>query len=126
MKKTLTILCTLALAISCFALIGCGGNDSAEVPADSPYIGTWQAASAEFSGETADIKEVLDSDFIIELNGDGSAHMSYDGEEATGTWSETKNGVKVVGGDYDMELKDDGGKLTIEMFGFHMYFEKQA
>lgn len=129
MKKTLAILCAVALAISCFAIIGCGGgsNESPEpIPADSQYIGTWKATGAEYKGEAQDIKEVLSEDFTLVLNADGTAVMTYD-EESACNWAETDKGVKLSGGDSkDLELEYVDGKLVTGIFGVNLLLEKQA
>ena len=45
-----------------------------------------------------------------------------DGEEESGKWEETDNGVSL---DSEMELIADGEKLTYEEEGVIIYFEKK-
>ncbi|MBR3438914.1 MAG: hypothetical protein IKH13_05360 [Clostridia bacterium] len=71
MKKLLAVVLCVVLAGSCLVcLTSCGKQDLSQ----SPYLGTWKATKATFKGEEQDINEVLKSgDFIITLNGDGTA-----------------------------------------------------
>ena len=121
----------LALAISCFALVACGGgssdNSNATTPsADSQYIGTWEASSAEFQGEAQDVKEALDGKTItLELNGDGTASVLSDEDTTKANWYETSEGVKIKGDDIDMELKSTDGKLSFNLLGVTIFFEKK-
>lgn len=127
MKKVLMILCAMVLSLSCFALAGCGSGGSGDAPpADSQYIGTWKAVSAEFKGEEADIDEVLNGqDFIITLNDDGTATVSSSDTNGDGTWSETDKGFKVTGDDIDMEFEVTDGVGTFSILGVNLRFEKQ-
>ena len=130
MKKTLAILFILVMTMSLVALTGCGGGEEGEAPsADSPYIGSYKAVSAEFQGEKADLDDVMDgAEIILELHEDGSAVLSSTDDSGTseGTWTVLENGVKVKGDDIDMEFTatEDGG-LQAEMFGFVLTFAKQ-
>ena len=122
MKKTLSILCALLILALCVSLAGCGNKG--DIPADSPYIGTWKAVRATFKDEVMDVNEVLEKDFIIILNQDGSASVDYD-ESGTGTWSLTDSGAKIKGDDLNIKLKMEDGTLTTSVLGMTFYFEKQ-
>ena len=132
MKKLFMILCVMVMSLAFVSLTGCGGSDSGdagEAPAaDSPYIGSWIATSAEFNDEEVDLAEALEEgDYIIVLNEDGTASSSYGDENTTGNWTVTDNGVKLRGDDMKMDLVDEGdGTVSTEIFGFKMYFEKTA
>ena len=66
--------------------------------------------------------EELFGDFSFTLEADGTAKASMDGEEESGKWEETDNGVSL---DSEMELIADGEKLTYEEEGVIIYFEKK-
>jgi len=124
MKKTVSILCVTIILISCVLLAGCGSKGG-DIPADSPYIGTWKAVRTEFKDETADPAEMLGGDFILELNADGTAKLITAGEEQTAPWSITSTGVKVKGDDVNMTFKSEGSTLTTSIIGVTIILEKQ-
>lgn len=121
----------MVVSIALVSLTGCGGSsDSGEAtppPADSQYIGSWIATGAEFKDEKMEISEVLEEgDYILIFNEDGTGTSSYAGEDATGTWSETNDGLHLEGEDLHMDFTNEGeGKLSTELFGFKIFFEKQ-
>ena len=122
MKKTFSVISIMLVAIFCIIVTGC--DNSSEIPADSKYIGTWEAVKAEFKGEEQDINEVLDGDkFIITLKNDGTVEVESD-ENNTGTWVIIKNGVKLKG-DTKLKLKENGDYLTTKILGMTLYFEKK-
>ena len=106
----------------CVSLAGCGSKG--DIPADSPFIGTWKAVRATFKDEVMDVSEVLDKDFIIILNQDGSASVDYE-ESGVGTWSLTDSGAKIKGDDLNIKLKMEDGTLTTSVLGMTFYFDKQ-
>ena len=126
----------MIIAASCFVLTGCGGSDggdSAAVEEESAtpvseYVGTWKATKGIFKDEEVDVIEVLEDDFIIVCNEDGTATISSeDGEEAA-KWFDTDEGLRVQGVDTetDMKFKDtEDGNLDISIFGVHLILEKQ-
>ena len=47
-------------------------------------------------------------------------------EDATGNWKETDTGFTLDGEDLHMDFVSEGeGKISTEIFGFKIYFEKQ-
>ena len=135
MKKAFIVLCVMLMTVSCI-FCGCskknddGGNttttqSTAASVAESQYVGTWKAVRAELLGKEADLREALEEDLVMVLNADGTASLISGEEESTGNWSETSDGVKLTGTDMNTSLKNVNGQLTIEMFGFNIYFDKQ-
>ena len=135
MKKAFVVLCVMLMTVSC-VFCGCGkkkdeggsttaAQSTAASVAESQYAGTWKAVRAELMGKEADIKEALGDDLILTLNADGTCSLISAEEESTGKWSETSDGVKLTGDDMNMTLKSENGQLAIDLFGFHIYFEKQ-
>ena len=125
MKKFISILCVMAFAVSLLALAGCGG--SKEIPADSPYIGTWKAVRAELLGEATDMAEVLeDGDWIITLKADGTVEQQSGSEAGTGVWTITKNGIKVKLDDAKSAMKFtyENNELSTKLVAT-FFFEKQ-
>ena len=135
MKKAFVVLCVMLMTVSC-VFCGCGkkkdegGSNTATQStvasvAESQYVGTWKAVKAELMGKEADLKEALGDDLTLTLNADGTCSLISADDESTGKWSETSDGVKLDGKDLNTTLKSENGQLAIDLFGFHIYFEKQ-
>ena len=125
MKKFISILCVMALAVSLLAMAGCG---SKEIPADSPYIGTWKAVRAELMGEETDVQEALEGgEWIITLKADGTVEQTSQDESSTGVWQITKKGIKVKFEDSkgSMKFNYENGQLTTKLVAT-FYFDKQS
>lgn len=126
MKRIISILLTVVLALSCLALASCSKKDAGTAPtADSPYIGTWKATRGELKGESTPIEEILDSDtFVIELKEDGTAIIDSS-EQETCTWTETKDGINVKAGDGELKFIATDGNLAMKVLNARIIFEKQ-
>ena len=125
MKKIISILCVMALAASLLALAGCGG--SKEIPADSVYIGKWEAVRAEMMGQETTLEEALEGGkWIFTLNADGTAVEESDEETVNGVWSITKNGIKVKldGASKAIKFTAQGDELVTKLVA-NIYFAKQ-
>ena len=124
MKKFISILCVMAFAVSLLALAGCGG--SKEIPADSPYIGTWKAVRAELMGGATEMDEVLEGEWIITLNADGTAEEQSTDESGIGVWSITKDGIKVKldGAKSALKFTYENNELSTKMVAT-FFFQKQ-
>lgn len=118
MKKLLAVVLCVVLAGSCLVCFSsCGKQDLSQ----SPYLGTWKATKATFKGEEQDINEVLKSgDFIITLNGDGTAYIDDADGPSTAQWKETGKGVKVKGDDINTKLEWLGDSFDMSIFGVHL------
>ena len=121
MKKKLAILLSLTMVLA-FALAACGG--SSEDLSDSKFVGTWQANTGTFAGESAE----LGSPFILTLNGDGTGTLSAtdeDGNEEVSnlTWSLTDEGFQTKG-EAKMKFKDEGDTIVSEIIGLELRFAK--
>ena len=123
MRKTIAVLCSLVLAVTCVLLVGCGGGN-ADV-SESKYIGTWKATSLTVASESMDMDEILGGEWTIELRGDGTAVVITPDETLEATWSETSNGVKVKGDDINLSLKETDENLVGEVIGVGIIFERQ-
>ncbi|MBQ6466605.1 MAG: hypothetical protein IJJ61_01565 [Clostridia bacterium] len=123
MKKALAIILCLVLAGSCLVcLSACGKQDLT----NSQYLGTWKATSAKFKGEDVDIKEALkDDEFIVTLNGDGTAIVSDPDGDKTANWKETSKGAKVKGDDINVVMSWLGDSFEVSILGFHLILTKQ-
>jgi len=122
MKKLLGVAFALMVALSVFALAGCGGGKDLS---KSKYTGTWDATTAEYGGMTLEVSSFLD-EFTLELKADGSATAKVNGESGDGTWDETGSGIKLSDPkNGDMEFTDVDGKLTVAQDGITIYFEKK-
>ena len=125
MKKTLLLFVLLLLA--CVVLSGCSNGGTAEIPEDSPYIGTWEAVSADFKGEEMPLEEAVGDAFIITLNADATARIISDGEDQPGTWKITGDGISVRVGNArsDSKYTAKGDKLILTLFGVNICFAKK-
>ena len=126
MKKIISFLCVAALAVSLFALAGCGG--SKEIPADSVYIGKWEAVRAEMLGQSTTLEEALEGGkWIFTLNADGTAVEESAEETVNGVWSITKDGIKVKldGASKAIKFTAQGDELVTKLVA-SIYFAKQS
>ena len=129
MKKALSILFVMVLTLSLVALAGCGGSSKpGEIPADSPYIGTWEAVRAEMLGEATDMAEALEGDkWIITLKADGTVEETNGEEIETGVWSITDSGIsmKIDGSKKAVKFTMQGDELTTKLVAT-IFFAKQS
>lgn len=121
-RKLMIIACCVVIASLGVVLAGCGGSD--EKYADSPYVGTWAANVAEYSGIEVDVEEIIGA-FEITLNADGSATMLEEGDTLDSEWEPTENGVKMKDATSEVEFTYEDGKLVTEESGVTFYFEKK-
>ena len=124
MKKIIAVVICLILACSCLiGLSACGKQDLSQ----SQYLGTWKATDASFRDEKQDIDEVLkDGDFIITLNGDGTATVDDGTGASSANWKETSKGVKVKGDDINTKMTWLGDSFDLSIFGVHLILTKQS
>lgn len=120
LRRTIIVACCVIIASLGIALTGCGSDDKY---ADSPYVGTWAAKTAEYSGVEVDVAEVIGA-FEITLNADGSASMLEEGETLECDWEPTDSGVTMKDST-QVDLTYEDGKLVTEMSGVTFYFEKK-
>ncbi len=121
MKKLHALLLS-ALMIFVFVLAGCGGNP--DLYADSEYLGTWTATTAEYSGFTIPIDDLMDG-FSFTLEADGSASATIDGDTGKGDWEPTDDGILLKDSTGEMSFTGADGNLVIEYSGAVLTFEKQ-
>lgn len=121
-KRSFAILCSLFAALVCIVLVGCGGGGGNADVSESKYIGTWTATNVSAFDETEDADEVFGGEFIVVLNGDGTATITAEGETATGTWSETSTGFTVKGDDFNTTFKEVEGGVETSIIGVKIFF----
>ncbi len=114
MKKLTIIVLSL---IMIFSLASCGKNMK-----DSPYVGTWKATTASYSGIEMSVENLLGGEMTFELKDNGKCTMNIAGEKASGKWSETDNGFNV---ENEFDFKVDGEKATVDYSGVTISLEKQ-
>ena len=133
-KKNVLLLALVALFVGLFTLTGCTEEkkeEAAKIPADSPYIGTWDVVKVQYKDVEDEASAVFEegNKFEIVLNADGSAKIigkeDASEESTNNTWEITDKGIKIKG-DSKLTLKKDGDNLIYKMFGVTFYFEKQA
>ena len=126
MKKNLAILMVILLLCSVFAACGSDGG-STQIPADSPYIGTWEAARATVKDEETSAEDVLGDMFLFTLKADGTADVTSEDGTSSGTWKITGDGVAIRMQDAKADLKftSEGSALVMKVLGCKIYFEKK-
>ena len=107
----------LLLACICSLLLAACGNKYA----NSPYVGTWNAVSAEYMGIELSQEEM--GIFTLTLEPDGKATMENTDGPQNGRWEEVEGGVRLDKDD-SLIMKDTDGKLVLEMSGVTFTFEK--
>ncbi len=70
------------------------------------------------------VEEVLGGEFVMELNGDGTANVTMASDEMTVKWKETGDGIK-FSGDLKLSFQDQDGIHDTSVIGVHFYLEKQ-
>lgn len=115
MKKKIMI--AVAVLVMCFAFVSCGKS-----MADSPYVGTWKATSASYSGIEMSVKSILGGEMTFELKDTGKCTLSVAGEERSGKWTETEDGFNV---EDEFDFKVDGNTGTMDYSGVTITVEKQ-
>ncbi|MGI6737325.1 MAG: lipocalin family protein [Anaerovoracaceae bacterium] len=121
MKKLLAAAACLVIGIGMMCLVGCGDKY-----ADSPYVGTWKAVSAEVSGFEVSMKTV-GLEMTLTLEEDGSCTVDAGDNSGSGDWEETDSGFKVKDSSGDMNFKvgDDKKTATVEYSGATLKLKKQ-
>ena len=117
MKRLKRITAALLVGVLLMSMAGCGKK-----LADSKYVGKWIGTTAEYEGLEMSV-ESLYGEFTVLLEASGKVTLNTAGEETTGKWEETDNGVLL---DKEMELVDKDGKLVYETDGMSIYFERES
>lgn len=112
MKKKLALLMTVIMIVLCFT--GCKAKY-----ADSEYLGTWKATTAEAAGVVLSVDSLFDS-LVLTLDESGEAALDVNGEVSKGEWEETEKGFTVDG---ELEFTVDGSAATVEYEGMTITFE---
>ena len=120
-KKSLVLVVIMILSV--LLLSACGGS----AVSDSPYVGKWVGTTAEYAGMEWDVASLL-GEFTIDLESGGKAVLTVQGETTNGKWSESDAGVVIdEGSDNEVTLTaGDDGRLSVEMEGMVIYFEKEG
>ncbi len=127
MKSKLKALGVVAFALAlCFALVGCGGGDKADLK--KAVIGTWELS--EFTDASEDDLAMMKAfNLTVEATfaEDGTFKLGMFGETMDGTWdakSADKVSLTIEGDSVDATIKD--GVLSIEVDGEGMKFKKTS
>ncbi|MBQ6314774.1 MAG: hypothetical protein IJI11_04130 [Mogibacterium sp.] len=127
MKKSIALILTIILSVSCIILTACGsgsGSGSSADLTDSKYVGTWKLSNINFMNDSSE----LDIDYTLTLNGDGTGiFVAIDGDtedRSEVTWELTDNGFKTKGGT-KLTFTDDGDNIKTKLLGVELVFAKQ-
>lgn len=123
MKKSIALILTIILSVSCIILTACGSGSSADLT-DSKYVGTWKLSNINFMNDSSE----LDVDYTLTLNGDGTGiFVAIDGDtedRSEVTWELTDKGFKTKGGT-KLTFTDDGDNIKTKLLGVELVFAKQ-
>lgn len=108
----------IVVAVMVMSFASCGGTDMS----DSPYIGTWTATTAEYSGIEVSVESIFGGEFSFTLNEDGSCKLIVGEENETGKWSETETGFNV---EDEFDFTVDGDSASLDYDGVSIYFERK-
>ena len=129
MKKRIAILLAAVCSfVLCFALVGCGGGKGGD--ASKNFVGYWKLTGGEMDGEEIDasyisLMESLDLTISLTLNEDGTAKFVLFGDETDSTWeAKDASTMKISVEGVSLEGKLDGGKLSLDLEGEKLIFEK--
>lgn len=115
-----TVLILALVSLIALAAASCG-----EKYADSKYLGTWKADSAEVKGIALSVEQIL-GDFTLKLKADGTSEVVINGEKSSGDWEETDNGFKLKDGKDELVFKKTAErKVKLEYQGMYITLEKQ-
>lgn len=125
MKKILSVLLVLALALS---LTSCGLIDSILSKFkknDSPYVGTWNATGYQVSG--MDIGTDMLGEGKLELKSNGKCDLTLAGQTYKGAkWKETETGIEVSQGGTAYTATMNGGTMTLDFGQMLVYLERDG
>ena len=108
MRKKIMI--AAAILVMCFAFVSCGKS-----MADSPYVGTWKAVNASYSGIEMSVESIIGGEMTFELKDNGKCVLNVAGEE-------NEDGFNV---EDEFDFKVDGDKATMDYSGVTITLEKQ-
>ena len=104
MRKKLAVL--IAVITAAMMLFGCGGKDM---------------SGSEYAGIEVGVDTVFD-EFHFTLQDNGKVKLNVNGDETTGKWDETENGISI---EDEMEFqKLDDNTLTYEVSGVTVHFAR--
>ena len=69
MRKKIMI--AAAILVMCFAFVSCGKS-----MADSPYVGTWKAVNASYSGIEMSVESIIGGEMTFELKDNGKCVLN--------------------------------------------------
>lgn len=124
MKKIVAFLCCLVIGSLGLVLTGCGGDGGKY--ADSPYLGTWKATTANYAGIEMNVADILGGDFTMTLEASGECTIDIAGDEESGDWEPSDKGMKIVDSEESMEFTaEDAEHLVLDYQGMTLTLEKQ-
>lgn len=122
MKRFLSLLLVLIfllLAVAC-------ASDMPDAATD-PNLGVYRATTAEYSGFTVSIDDVLESGMEIKLKSNGKCDIVVSGTKVGGKWTLSGTDITVKGGGVEWEGSLENGVMRL-LYGDDLIFnlEKEA
>ena len=128
MKKFLTIVIAVLLAVSCMALVAC--NKDGDGDGENSILGVYTLTSMVYDGEEQELPEGASS--TVELKADGVVVLSetYGGEtdSETGSWTQDGDNITITMGEgenaYSVTLVYSNNTLTYSEGLYSQVFTK--
>lgn len=111
-KTVVSLIVTVGMIM---AMASCGSNDQ--------YVGTWKATVATMDNTELEIDKIV-GDFTMDLDADGTATIKVNGNEGTGKWEKTDNGITLKNDDDNMDFVSTDDGLSVDQNGIKLFFER--
>lgn len=110
MKRFISLSLVLA-----FLLLGAACNSGAlSTSDDDPNLGIYHATTAEYSGFTVSIDEIIDEGMDIELKANDRCDIFVSGKKASGKWSLSGTDLTVKGGGIEWQGTLENGVMRLQ------------
>ena len=110
MKRFFSLLLALTFLLS-FAACASGGASNEP---DDPNLGVYYATTAEYSGFTVSIDEILEGGMEITLKPNGKCDIMVGGKTVGGKWTLSETGITVKGGGVEWEGSLTDGEMRLQ------------
>ena len=122
MKRFLSLLLVLMFLLLSVACASEKPDDAAD-----PNLGVYRATTAEYSGFTVAIDDVLEDGLEIKLKSNGKCDIVVSGKKVGGKWTLSGTDITVKGGGVEWEGSLENGAMRL-LYGDDLIFnlEKEA
>lgn len=104
---------SLSLALVFLLAIACTSGAASTLD-DDPNLGVYHATTAEYSGFTVSIDEIIDEGMDIELKSNGRCDILVNGKKASGKWALSGTDLTVKGGGIEWQGTLENGVMRLQ------------